>query len=67
MAHYVLIVCANSYCVFPSLVSEFFGLNNLAKNYGVIDLGFGIFAANFRHSDYPYVSGSSNRRSHKCL
>jgi len=28
--------------VYPSLVSEFFGLNNLAKNYGVIYLGFGI-------------------------
>ena len=28
--------------VFPSLVSEFFGLNNLAKNYGIIYLGFGI-------------------------
>ena len=28
--------------VFPSLVSEFFSLNNLAKNYGVIYLGFGI-------------------------
>lgn len=28
--------------LFPSLVSEFFGLNNLAKNYGVIYLGFGI-------------------------
>ncbi len=28
--------------VIPSLVSEFFGLNNLAKNYGVIYLGFGI-------------------------
>ena len=28
--------------VFPSLVSEFFGLNNLAKTYGVIYLGFGI-------------------------
>ncbi|MDF7758264.1 MFS transporter [Kosakonia cowanii] len=28
--------------VFPSLVSEFFGINNLAKNYGVIYLGFGI-------------------------
>lgn len=28
--------------VFPSLVSEFFGLNNTAKNYGVIYLGFGI-------------------------
>lgn len=28
--------------VFPSLVSEFFGLNNLTKNYGVIYLGFGI-------------------------
>ncbi len=28
--------------MFPSLVSEFFGLNNPAKNYGVIYLGFGI-------------------------
>ncbi|EIV2970647.1 MFS transporter [Cronobacter sakazakii] len=28
--------------VYPSLVSDFFGLNNLAKNYGVIYLGFGI-------------------------
>ncbi|WP_318513764.1 L-lactate MFS transporter [Photobacterium leiognathi] len=28
--------------VFPSLVSDFFGLNNLTKNYGVIYLGFGI-------------------------
>ena len=28
--------------MFPSLVIEFFGLNNLAKNYGVIYLGFGI-------------------------
>ena len=28
--------------VYPSLVSEFFGLNNLTKNYGVIYLGFGI-------------------------
>lgn len=28
--------------VYPSLVSEFFGLNNLAKNYGVIYLSFGI-------------------------
>ncbi|HFZ8994703.1 TPA: MFS transporter [Citrobacter freundii] len=28
--------------VFPSLVSEFFGLNNLAKNYGVLYLGFGV-------------------------
>nr|EKU5185953.1 MFS transporter [Klebsiella oxytoca] len=27
---------------FPSLVSEFFGLNNVTKNYGVIYLGFGI-------------------------
>ncbi len=28
--------------VFPSLVSDFFGLNNLTKNYGLIYLGFGI-------------------------
>lgn len=28
--------------VYPSLVSDFFGLNNLAKNYGVIYLGFGV-------------------------
>ncbi|MGL5039621.1 MAG: L-lactate MFS transporter [Aeromonas sp.] len=27
--------------VYPSLVSDFFGLNNLTKNYGVIYLGFG--------------------------
>lgn len=28
--------------VFSLLVSEFFGFNNLAKNYGVIYFGFGI-------------------------
>ncbi|TPW42213.1 OFA family MFS transporter [Mixta tenebrionis] len=28
--------------VYPSLVSDFFGLNNLTRNYGVIYLGFGI-------------------------
>lgn len=28
--------------VYPSLVSDFFGLNNLTKNYGLIYLGFGI-------------------------
>ena len=28
--------------VYPSLVSDFFGLNNLTQNYGVIYLGFGI-------------------------
>src|SRR5699024_1061832 len=28
--------------VFPSLVRVFFGLNNLAKNYGVIYLGLGM-------------------------
>ncbi|MGF1834969.1 OFA family MFS transporter [Photobacterium sanguinicancri] len=28
--------------VYPSLVSDFFGLNNLTKNYGFIYLGFGI-------------------------
>ena len=28
--------------VYPSLISDFFGLNNLTKNYGVIYLGFGI-------------------------
>jgi len=27
---------------YPSLVSDFFGLNNVTKNYGVIYLGFGI-------------------------
>jgi len=31
-----------SITVFPSLVSDFFGLNNLTKNYGVIYLGFGV-------------------------
>ncbi len=29
-------------CGVPSLVSEFFGLDNWRKNYGVIYLGFGI-------------------------
>ncbi len=28
--------------VYPSLVSDYFGLNNLTKNYGVIYLGFGV-------------------------
>ena len=28
--------------VFPSLVSDFFGINNLTQNYGLIYLGFGI-------------------------
>lgn len=28
--------------VFPSLISDFFGLNNLTKNYGLLYLGFGI-------------------------
>ncbi|KGT86123.1 membrane protein [Erwinia typographi] len=28
--------------VYPSLVSDFFGLNNLTRNYGLIYLGFGI-------------------------
>ena len=28
--------------MFPSLVSDFFGLNNLTKNYGLLYLGFGI-------------------------
>lgn len=31
-----------SITVYPSLVSDFFGLNNLTKNYGVIYLGFGL-------------------------
>jgi OFA family oxalate/formate antiporter-like MFS transporter len=31
--------------VYPSLVSDFFGLNNLTKNYGLIYLGFGIGSA----------------------
>lgn len=28
--------------VYPSLVSDFFGINNLTKNYGIIYLGFGV-------------------------
>jgi OFA family oxalate/formate antiporter-like MFS transporter len=28
--------------VYPSLVSDFFGLNNMTKNYGLLYLGFGI-------------------------
>ncbi|WPC76179.1 L-lactate MFS transporter [Vibrio porteresiae] len=28
--------------VYPSLVSDFFGLNNVTKNYGLIYLGFGV-------------------------
>ncbi|RWR01260.1 membrane protein [[Pantoea] beijingensis] len=28
--------------VYPSLVSDFFGLNNLTKNYGLLYLGFGV-------------------------
>lgn len=28
--------------VYPSLVSDFFGLDNVAKNYGIIYLGFGV-------------------------
>ncbi|MEZ9565865.1 OFA family MFS transporter [Vibrio artabrorum] len=28
--------------VYPSLISDFFGLENVAKNYGIIYLGFGI-------------------------
>lgn len=31
-----------SITVYPSLVSDFFGLNNLTKNYGIIYLGFGV-------------------------
>ncbi len=44
---YVSIAClafsfGGSITVFPSLISDFFGLNNLTKNYGLIYLGFGI-------------------------
>lgn len=44
---YVAVACiafsfGGTITVYPSLVSDFFGLNNMAKNYGVIYLGFGI-------------------------
>lgn len=44
---YVAVACiafsfGGTITVYPSLVSDFFGLNNMAKNYGVIYLGFGL-------------------------
>ncbi|WP_318506175.1 L-lactate MFS transporter [Photobacterium leiognathi] len=47
MVFYFAVACiafsfGGTITVFPSLVSDFFGLNNLTKNYGVIYLGFGI-------------------------
>ncbi|QOQ67768.1 L-lactate MFS transporter [Photobacterium damselae] len=47
LSFYVAVACiafsfGGTITVFPSLVSDFFGLNNLAKNYGLIYLGFGI-------------------------
>ncbi|NQZ50047.1 MAG: OFA family MFS transporter [Moritella sp.] len=44
---YFAVVCiafsfGGTITVFPSLISDFFGLNNLTKNYGLIYLGFGI-------------------------
>ncbi|BBC39242.1 putative MFS-type transporter YhjX [Photobacterium damselae subsp. piscicida] len=47
LSFYVAVACiafsfGGTITVFPSLVSDFFGLNNLAKNYGLIYLDFGI-------------------------
>ncbi|MBD1577340.1 MULTISPECIES: MFS transporter [Vibrio] len=47
MSFYFAVACVafsfgGTITVFPSLVSDFFGLNNLTQNYGVIYLGFGI-------------------------
>ena len=47
MSFYVAVACiafsfGGTITVFPSLVSDFFGLNNLTKNYGIIYLGFGV-------------------------
>ncbi|WP_305403403.1 L-lactate MFS transporter [Photobacterium leiognathi] len=47
MVFYFAVACiafsfGGTITVVPSLVSDFFGLNNLTKNYGVIYLGFGI-------------------------
>ncbi|WP_417880548.1 OFA family MFS transporter [Vibrio sp.] len=44
---YIAVACVafsfgGAITVFPSLVSDFFGLNNLTKNYGAIYLGYGI-------------------------
>lgn len=44
---YIAVACiafsfGGTITVYPSLVSDFFGLNNMSKNYGVIYLGFGI-------------------------
>lgn len=47
VSFYIAIACVafsfgGTITVYPSLVSDFFGLNNLTQNYGVIYLGFGI-------------------------
>ncbi|CAG9295734.1 L-lactate MFS transporter [Celerinatantimonas diazotrophica] len=47
MSFYLAIACiafsfGGTITVFPSLVSDFFGMTNLTKNYGAIYLGFGI-------------------------
>ncbi|PST94909.1 oxalate/formate antiport family MFS transporter [Photobacterium sp. NCIMB 13483] len=47
MSFYIAVACiafsfGGTITVFPSLVSDFFGLNNLTKNYGIIYLGFGV-------------------------
>ncbi|EIC83818.1 MFS transporter [Serratia sp. M24T3] len=44
---YVSVACVafsfgGTITVYPSLVSDFFGLNNLTKNYGLLYLGFGV-------------------------
>lgn len=44
---YIAVACiafsfGGTITVYPSLVSDFFGLNNMTKNYGVIYLGFGV-------------------------
>ncbi|MDX2319631.1 MAG: OFA family MFS transporter [Moritella sp.] len=44
---YFAVVCiafsfGGTITVYPSLISDFFGLNNLTKNYGLIYLGFGL-------------------------
>lgn len=47
VSFYIAVACiafsfGGTITVFPSLVSDFFGMNNLTQNYGVIYLGFGI-------------------------
>lgn len=47
MSFFVAVACiafsfGGTITVYPSLVSDFFGLDNMTKNYGMIYLGFGI-------------------------